>query len=145
MSGVRSVDGPPERRSPARVHDTHRSLMALPGARCFRRATLETNVHAITSSADLDRLVATSPHPVIVDFGAAWCTPCRALERLLEQVLPAHPELSVVSVDVDAVPELAIRYGVRGVPSLMRFEGGQPVSRQDGLPGRRRLERWLEG
>jgi thioredoxin 1 len=71
---------------------------------------------------------------VIVDFTAAWCAPCRALSPILERFAERAPEGVVVGcVDADAHPDLSARYGVRALPTLIVFAGGQEVARKVGL------------
>jgi thioredoxin 1 len=72
--------------------------------------------------------------PVLVDFTAPWCAPCRALEPILEQVArEGRGRVQVVAVDGDESPGLAARLGVRGFPTLIVFSGGKEVARRVGL------------
>ncbi len=70
--------------------------------------------------------------PVIVDFYADWCGPCKQLEPVLEAVAGATPA-SVLKVDVDRHQQLAGEYGVRGVPTLVLYQDGEPVERRVGF------------
>jgi thioredoxin 1 len=71
---------------------------------------------------------------VVVDFTATWCAPCRALTPILQRFADRAPEGVVVgSIDADAYPDLSARYGVRALPTLIVFAGGQEVARKIGL------------
>jgi thioredoxin 1 len=89
---------------------------------------------------DFDNEVLAAPVPVLVDFTAAWCSPCRALKPILEQVaLELRGRLRIVAVDGDESPELATRCGVRGFPTLVLFSAGKEVARRVGLCSKQQL------
>lgn len=90
----------------------------------------EAQIHAV-AAADFDARViaASSTRPVLVDFWAAWCGPCRSLAPVLEQLAASLAgRLAIAKVDSDAEPALASRYGVRSLPTLILFKNGAPVA-----------------
>jgi thioredoxin 1 len=87
--------------------------------------------------------VLASDVPVLVDFYADWCGPCKALAPTLDQLAAENPQVRVVKVDIDESPELAARYGVRSVPRLMVFKGGQVAAQQSGVASKSRLTAML--
>ena len=81
-----------------------------------------------------EREVLRAETPVLVDFTARWCSPCRALAPILDQLAAAHAgRLAIRSVDGDRHPMLAGRYGVRAFPTVVAFAGGEDVGRRVGL------------
>jgi thioredoxin 1 len=88
--------------------------------------------------------VLESEKPVLVDFWAAWCPPCRVMHPILDEVAASRDDLKIVSVDVDTEQELASRYRVLGMPTFMLFENGAPIQTLVGSRPRKRLELELE-
>jgi thioredoxin 1 len=89
-----------------------------------------------------EQQVLQSNVPVLVDFYATWCGPCKKLATTLEQVAAENTQVMVVKVDVDDNPKLAARYGVKSLPTLMIFQDGQMVAKQQGLSLRNGLKRY---
>jgi len=78
--------------------------------------------------------------PVLVDFTASWCAPCKRLAPIIEQLNQEWAgKVKVGHLDIDANPETPLAYGIMGVPTLILFKGGQPVERLTGFVGRERI------
>lgn len=89
------------------------------------------------------KVVCQSDVPVIVDFWATWCGPCRQLAPVLESLAEEHPEVLFVKLDIDANPETASKYVVQSVPTLIVFQDGFPGPALIGAKPKRVLEREL--
>jgi thioredoxin 2 len=90
------------------------------------------------------RAVASSPVPVVVDFWAPWCGPCRMAAPIFEQVGRAQAGRALVlKVNTDEHPEPSARLGVRGVPTFIVFKGGREVARQSGVLPAPAMTRWV--
>jgi thioredoxin 1 len=100
-------------------------------------------LHATGASFQND--VLQSDKPVLVDFWAEWCGPCRSIAPILEEVAADRQEsLRVVKVNVDENPALATQFGVRSIPMLILFEGGQPQAQRVGALRRVELDAFLD-
>jgi thioredoxin len=81
---------------------------------------------AHVSDDDFDNEVLQSPLPVLIDFWAPWCGPCKAIAPIVEQLAGEYAgKLKIVKLNVDDNPRTPARYGVRGIPNLILFKGGQ--------------------
>jgi thioredoxin 1 len=103
-----------------------------------RRAVIHAN------EATFEQEVLRSDEPVLVDFYANWCGPCKKLAPTLEEVAIESPQARVVKVNIDENPELAAQYSVKSLPSLLVFKDGKVVSRQNGLVNKARLHSMLD-
>jgi thioredoxin 2 len=105
-------------------------------ARCAAcKAPLVPAAHPIPvqSAEDFDELVRAAPVPVLVDFWAAWCGPCRAVAPEIEKLArERHGRLVVAKVDTDALPDVAGRFGIRSIPTMILFRGGKEAKRLTG-------------
>ena len=90
--------------------------------------------------------VLQSGTPVVVDFWAEWCGPCKMIAPSLEEISNEMGEkVTIAKVNIDENPELANQYGVRSIPTLVMFKDGQPASVQVGAKSKGDLAKWIEG
>ena len=97
--------------------------------------------------ASFDRVLERAKGPVLVDFWAAWCPPCRMLGPVIDRVADAHAgdDAVVAKVDVDVAPGLAARYGVASIPTVVVFRDGAEIDRIVGVQSEARYEAALAG
>lgn len=93
----------------------------------------------ILTDLNFETEVIQSAIPVLVDFSAAWCGPCRALATVIDQLANELEGVKIGKLDIDEAPKTAERYGVRGVPTIMVFKGGVVTAQHTGLVPLKRL------
>lgn len=91
------------------------------------------------AETDFETEVLHSEIPVLVEFNATWCGPCKAQLPVLENLAAERHGLKVVAVDIDDAPRLANRYGVKGAPTLVVFKRGEVTARNFGVAHKNRL------
>lgn len=94
----------------------------------------------ILTKDNFEEEVLNSDVPVVVDFWATWCGPCMMLAPTLEEFAKDHPEIKVGKVDVDKQPDLAAKYGIMSIPTLLCFKDGEISKQLVGLVPKSKLE-----
>lgn len=102
------------------------------------------NVQVIDKDADFEGAVLKSPVPVLVDFGATWCGPCKALAPIVDKIADDFQgKIKVVTVDIDDCTEVTKKYGVKSVPTIVVFNGGEKTGQTVGLTSRENILKLL--
>lgn len=101
-----------------------------------------TSVATVTDD-DFDAVVLESDVPVLVDFWAAWCPPCRVMHPILEELAAERDDLRIVSLDVEAHQAIAARYSILSMPTFLVFKHGAPVLKLIGSRAKGKLEQEL--
>ncbi len=96
------------------------------------------------SDANFESEVLKATSPVVVDFWAEWCGPCRMIGPALEEIAGSlGNKVKIVKLNVDENPNTASKYGIMSIPTLMIFKNGELASRQIGAAPKQKLEQWI--
>ena len=100
----------------------------------------------VADDASFEDVVLKADRPVLVDFGATWCQPCKALAPVVDKLADETVgKYKIVTVDIDDAPGVAKRYGIRGVPTLAVFRAGEKTASHVGVTSKDVLLKMLEG
>jgi thioredoxin 1 len=98
------------------------------------------------TTATFEKEVRKADKPVLVDFWAQWCGPCRQIAPILEELsVELSDQVKIVKLDVDTNQELAQAYNIRGIPALLLFKNGEVAGQQMGALSKQQLKTWLTG
>jgi len=98
------------------------------------------------TDASFDADVLKADGPVLVDFWAEWCGPCKMIGPSLEELSEELGEkVTIAKLNIDEHPDAPAKYGVRGIPTMILFKGGAPAATKVGAEPKGRLKAWLEG
>lgn len=98
------------------------------------------------TDATFETEVLKSDVPVLVDFWAEWCGPCKMLMPILEEIAPDMAgKIKIVKVNIDQNPQTPSQFGVRGIPTIMLFKGGKAEATKVGVSPKSTLVSWIEG
>ncbi len=96
------------------------------------------------SDTTFESEVLKATGPVVVDFWAEWCGPCRMIAPALEEIAGSlGDKVKIVKLNVDENPKTAAKYGIQSIPTLMIFKNGEMASRQVGAAPKQKLEQWI--
>jgi thioredoxin 1 len=100
---------------------------------------------AKVTDASFDKDVLGAAGPVVVDFWAEWCGPCRMISPALEEIATEmEGKVTIAKLNVDENPNIMMRYGIRSIPTLILFKNGEPASMQVGAVPKGRLTDWIK-
>jgi thioredoxin 2 len=109
-------------------------------------ALFDGNPADIASADAFERMVARNDVPLVVDFWAEWCGPCKMMAPQFSSAAKAvEPAVRFAKLDTEALPEISARLGIRGIPTMILFQNGREVARQSGAMDAASIRRWISG
>jgi thioredoxin 1 len=107
-------------------------------------STITSSISSVTDDSFETEVIASTT-PVLVDFWAEWCNPCKAIAPILQELSQKYEgKLKIVKLDVDSNPATPPKFGVRGIPTLILFKDGQVLATQVGLLTKAELESFID-
>ncbi|WP_455477061.1 thioredoxin [Bartonella sp. B41] len=98
-----------------------------------------------SDSSNFENEVLSSSIPVVVDFWAEWCGPCKMIAPILDEIaLEMKNQIKIAKINIDENPDLATQYGIRSIPTLLMFKNGNVVSNIVGASSKGRLSEWIK-
>lgn len=93
---------------------------------------------------NFEQEVIKAEKPVLIDFWAAWCGPCKMMGPVIDQIAADHTDIKVGKINIDEQPELAQKYGIMSIPTVVLFEGGNPKETSVGLVPKESIEKMFK-
>ncbi|MBY0321295.1 MAG: thioredoxin TrxC [Reyranella sp.] len=123
-----------------------REKLAAGGGKCGNCGAALFEGHPVALSAqNFETHAAKSDIPLLVDFWAPWCGPCRAMAPQFEKAAgQLEPQVRFAKVNTDEEQQLAGRFGIQGIPTMILFHRGKEIARQSGLMDANRIEQWIQ-